>query len=142
MAYENVDVDQLRSSLNACKSALDCSTSQGLINGISDTIWSGKAKTNLTTAISKLTNTRYNDLKNKINEYLKVVDQIESYKSLSTTSGSLRSQKSTKEYELRMERQKAKPNKTRINQLQNEINSLNSQINSADSQMNSISISI
>ena len=142
MAYENVDVDQLRSSLNACKSSLDCSTSKELVGGISDTIWTGGAKSNLTSAISKLTNTRYTDLKSKIDEYLKVVDQIENYKKLSASSGSLKSQRLTKEYELKMERQKANPSKTRINQLQNEINSLNSQINSANSQMNSISINI
>lgn len=142
MAYENIDVNQLRASLNACKSSLDCSTSQGLINGISDTIWSGKAKPNLTSAISKLTNTRYNDLKNKINDYLKVVDQIENYQRLSASAGSLQSQKSIKENELRRERAKAKPDTNRIIQLQREIGALNSQINNNNYQMNSISINL
>ena len=141
MAYENVDTQQLRSSLNACKSSLNCVTSASLTR-MSDSIWTGQAKNNLTSAIGKLVKTRYKDLSDKIDEYLKVVDQIENYQKLSSSSGSLSSQKASKEAELRKEQ--AKPNKDvdKIRRLQTEIGSLNSQINSVNSQKNSISINI
>lgn len=92
MAYENVNVGSLRASLLKCKSALDYKKSNEIIGILSvgnSTVWKSNAEKNLQTALSKLTKTRYKDLKNKLDKYLKIVDYIESYQKLDKKNKSL-----------------------------------------------------
>ena len=142
MAYENVDTSRLRAAINDCKNTLSYSSSNSAINGLTDDVWSGSAKKNLTSALNKLVNTRYKEIEDTLDEYLSVVDSIESYQSASSTLGSLQTQKANKEQQLRIEKAKAVKDQNKINRLQSEINSLNSQIYSQNSKINQISIDV
>ena len=93
MAFENVDVGQLRSSLNDCKNSLKYSTSQSLTKGITNSsVWQSSAQENLKKALSKLTDERYKELEDKIDSYLGIASLIESYKELEKNNIDLQSE--------------------------------------------------
>lgn len=142
MAYENVDTNQLRSALNDCLNNLDSSKLSSVSEGLTDSIWKGSAKDNLKSAIDKLVDTRYEDLREKIKSYISEVDKIETYKANASSASDLKTQKARKENELRQEKTKVPRNQTKINTLQNEIDTLNAQINNLNSSNNSISVNL
>ena len=89
MAFENVNVTSLRNSLNQCKNAINHSTTDGLISSVSNaSAWQSSAQSNLKNALSKLTNTRYKELENKLSNYQNTVNFIEKYQDLQSENKS------------------------------------------------------
>lgn len=83
MAFENVDVNSLKSALNSCKNSINHTKTDSLINAISSpTIWQGKSQNNLKQALQSLRDVRYKELENQLNSYIGVVSNIEQYKNL------------------------------------------------------------
>lgn len=89
MAFENVNVTNLRYALNSCKNSLNYGKIQSLSSTISSSSWSANAKTNLTQALNQLVNIRYKSLENQINTYLNLLSKIESYKNLQNQNSAL-----------------------------------------------------
>lgn len=83
MAFEGIDPGSLKSALNACIESLDNS---GLARISSSTgaggVWSCNAATVLRQALNTLSNTKYNDLKQQLRNYVGVADKIQEYKTL------------------------------------------------------------
>lgn len=142
MAYENVDTTQLRNALNECLNSLDSSKLESISEGLTDEVWTGSAKNNLKSALDKLASTRYENLKDKISSYLSEVDKIETYKENASSASDLNSQKTRKEHELKLEKNKVPKNQTKINKLQNEINELNTKISNLNVSNSNISIDL
>lgn len=93
MAFENVNVTSLRNALNQCKNSINHSTTDELIESISNTsVWQSSAQNTLKKALTKLDNERYKDLENKIDKYLELVDYIEKYKTLEQENKDLQKQ--------------------------------------------------
>lgn len=91
MAFENINVNSLRSALNDCKRSLNYDTTKTLKNNIaSSNEWQSDAKTNLNNALITLTDVRYKELESKITNYLNVVTKIENYKKLEESVKNLR----------------------------------------------------
>lgn len=83
MAFENVDVNSLKSALTSCKNSINYTKTNQLIGAISSpSIWQGQAQNNLKQALVKLRDVRYKELENKLNSYISVVSMIEQYKNL------------------------------------------------------------
>ena len=82
MAFENVDVSSLRNALTQCKNSINHSTTDELINNISN-------------ALTKFGNERYKNLEDKINSYFTVVSYIEKYQNLQKENVSLENQYSS-----------------------------------------------
>lgn len=83
MAFESVDVASLRSALTQCKNTIDHSTTDGLINSVSNTsVWQTSAQPNLKNALVKIKEERYRDLESKINGYFAIASYIERYQTL------------------------------------------------------------
>ncbi|MBR3523098.1 MAG: hypothetical protein IKN87_00210 [Bacilli bacterium] len=91
MAFENVDVGSLRSSLNSCKNTINYSAGKEFMSSASG-IWQGDAKDNLMRALDKLYNEKYKKLEEKIDYFLGVVGQIENYKRLEGEKAQLASE--------------------------------------------------
>ena len=54
MAFENVDVSSLRNALTQCKNSINHSTTNELMNNISNTsVWQASAQANLKKALTK-----------------------------------------------------------------------------------------
>lgn len=79
MALKNINAQALKASLNRIKNGLDCSKAKALINDPAPG-WQADAESTLVTALTTLTNERYAELKNKIDDYLIVADKISKYK--------------------------------------------------------------
>lgn len=141
MAYENVNITKLKSALTDCLNTLDYKLSNSIIEGLTDDVWSGKAKANLVTALSKIIDD-YKEIEEKINSYLATVSAIENYQNSSNNITTLKNSKSLKEQELIKEKNKKPLNTTKINSLQKEIDSLNAQINEQQNALNNISVNI
>lgn len=83
MAFESVNVASLRNALTQCKNTIDHSTTDGLINSVSNTsVWQTSAQSILKNALVKIKEERYRDLESKINEYFAIASYIESYQTL------------------------------------------------------------
>ena len=88
MAFEDVNVGSLRSSLSACKNSLSYSAGKEFMSSAGN-IWQGDAKNNLIKNLDKLYNEKYKDLEDLLNKYLGVCDQIECYKQLESEKNQL-----------------------------------------------------
>lgn len=96
MAFENVDVSSLRNALTQCKNSINHSTTDELMNNISNaSVWQTSAQTNLKNALTKFENKRYKNLENKINDYFNIVSYIEKYQNLQKENVSLENQHSS-----------------------------------------------
>lgn len=96
MAFENVNVSSLKNALTQCKNSIDHSTTDELINNISNaSVWQTSAQTNLKNALTKFGNERYKNLEDKINSYFDVVSYIEEYQTLQEENISLENQYSS-----------------------------------------------
>lgn len=143
MAIQDINVTSLRNAINACLESLDCSYSTEIASSLaSDSIWSGGAKANLKQALETLSETRYEELKNKLNSYLSVADSIENYQSVYSEIESLNEQVKYKQNKLYVEDYKTNPDKNVKNSLTNDINSLRSDISSKRSELERIESSI
>lgn len=83
MAFEDVNVERLRSAIRACKSSINYSSEKEIINTLSnDNVWQCQSKTKLKVAMQTLTNERYAELKEKLETYETIVNNIEKYQAL------------------------------------------------------------
>ncbi len=90
MAFDNINVSSLKNALVQCKNSIDYSTTEELINNISNTsIWQSSSQTNLKNALIKLKDERYQELEEKINNYLEATSYIERYQDLEKENVSL-----------------------------------------------------
>lgn len=90
MAFENVNVTSLKNALIQCKNSIDHSTTNGLINDVSNSsVWECEAKNNLKSALEKLENERYKELEDKIDSYINVASDIEKYQKLEQENDTL-----------------------------------------------------
>lgn len=143
MAFENVNVDELKRSLQKCLDTINYDNTSNIINSLdSNVIWESKAKGNLKSSLQTLKDTRYQELKKKLEEYIKIVDDISSYKGNSSAVQSLLQQKAITERNLRIEQNKSKPNQRLISDLRNHLNNINIQLDDYNNHMNSIKNSI
>ena len=139
MAFENVNVDELKRSLQKCLDTINYDNTSNIINSLdSNVIWESKAKGNLKSSLQTLKDTRYQELKKKLEEYIKIVDDISSYKGNSSAVQSLLQQKAITERNLRIEQNKSKPNQRLISDLRNHLNNINIQLDDYNNHMNSI----
>lgn len=80
MAFENVNVNNIRSALNKCKLSIDYGSIDLLLNNLNNNKdWNSASKQNLINAINSLKNNRFRQLEHQINTYLTVLDQMDSY---------------------------------------------------------------
>ena len=84
MAYENVNVMELRSSISSCKYAINHSKSDDLSNSLqSNDNWNCDAKKVLINAINKVKNL-YTDIETKLQILDKKAENIGKYQALQT----------------------------------------------------------
>lgn len=144
MAYENINVNQLRSSIRQCLNSIDYSESKEVLSSIKNNgVWNTASRNTLSTALDKLVDTRYKDLEKTLKAYLKIVDKIEEYQKLSKQIDGMNSELSTMNSNLttaknvgtQLKSSNADVSKQQEND--NKINNLNSQISSKKSEINS-----
>lgn len=144
MAYENINVNQLRSSIRQCLNSIDYSESKEVLSSIKNNgVWNTASRNTLSTALDKLVDTRYKDLEKTLKAYLKIVDKIEEYQKLSKQIDGMNSELSTMNSNLtttknvgtQLKSSNADASKQQEND--NKINNLNSQISSKKSEINS-----
>ena len=137
MAYENINVNQLRSSIRQCLNSIDYSESKEVLSSIKNNgVWNTASRNTLSTALDKLVDTRYKDLEKTLKAYLKIVDKIEEYQKLSKQIDGLNSELSTMNSNLttaknvgtQLKSSNADASKQQEND--NKINNLNSKISS------------
>jgi hypothetical protein len=93
MAFENVNVTSLKNAIVSCENAINYNSSLELIDAISnDNVWNTMVRNKLNEALSKLINSRYKELENKLNCYSRVALLIEQYKDLEKENISLHNQ--------------------------------------------------
>lgn len=82
MAFENVNVTNLRNSIITCKNLINFNTSENLITTISNNnAWNSGARDNLKRALDSLVE-KNEDLKSILDSYVTIVSKIEQYKTL------------------------------------------------------------
>ncbi len=82
-AFPSIDAGSLIAALNSCKASLDSSGIEGVTSGLSNSsVWKANSATKLNSRLTNLTGSKYSELKGKIDAYLGVANQIQSYKDL------------------------------------------------------------
>lgn len=118
MAFENVNVGNLKSSLNDLKNSLSTELEQSLLDSFSNSQnFTTTAVNPIKEALEKLIHTRYKELDDMFIDYLKIAEMIETYQS---KEKEIR----RKEEQISREESKDNPNSSRINRLQREIRNL------------------
>lgn len=152
MAYENINVASLRSSINNCLSTINYSRINQMVNQISsDDVWSTNSKNNFKIALDKLIE-RNKNLENELKKYLTVANLIEEYQKLDKSIDANLTNVSNYKKELSVANQidknyvnknnqntiEAKNNRQKINNINKELKSLNSKIDSNKSKLSSL----
>lgn len=152
MAYENINVTSLRSSINSCLNSINYTKINQIINQISSNdIWNADSKSTFKNALEKLID-RNEQLEKELKNYLNVVNLIEQYQKLDTKNVNSSSDLSNINKELSVLNQidrnysnqgkqssnEAINNRQKITNLNNKINNINSKINSNKNEMNSL----
>lgn len=142
MAFEDVDTSSLRNALTACKESINYESTNKLISDISENnVWQTGSKDVLSKALQKLKNKRYKELEDKINNYLSLVTDIETYQSLASKNESLESQYSSLSSKLYYTETYTDSSGATITEtkkdssVQAQMNSIRSQINSNKEEM-------
>lgn len=93
MAYENVSVASLERSLRGCKNAINHKKTDDLINtlAVGNSIWKSDSRKTLVLSLKKLSKTRYKELEDKIDDYLRVCTLIKEYQDIQRKNKSLSS---------------------------------------------------
>lgn len=140
MAFEQVDVNRLRNSLNACKNSINYSTSKDLISEISNTdVWISDSQKVLDKALNKLVSVRYKQLEQQLADYQSITNKIEEYQNLQKENQKLHNENDV----LRCSLYDYSNYHQIINQeVQQQINNNNNKINSNNMMMSSIKNSI
>lgn len=136
MAFEEVNVTSAKNALNSCLNTINYDKSlQIFINIQNKEIWNSSSKDILKDALNILTNTKYKNLKNKINTYLLAINQIEEYQNVQRQLNELNSQikelesklnsakNDKKKYEINKEK-----NSTKLKQAKSNINNYSSKL--------------
>ena len=144
MAYENINVNQLRSSIRQCLNSIDYSESKEVLSSIKNNgVWNTASRNTLSTALDKLVDTRYKDLEKTLKAYLKIVDKIEEYQKLSKQIDGMNSELSTMNSNLTTAKnvgtqlKSSNADASEQQENDNKINNLNSKISSKKSENNS-----
>lgn len=83
MAFENIRVDSLREAINSCRDSIDHERTNQVITSITDAnVWNTNSKIVLKDALEFLVNSKYQDLKNKLNAYVDIPGYIDQYNEL------------------------------------------------------------
>ena len=90
MAFENVDVGSLRSAINTSINNLNNNLSYVSSSITNSMVWQCDAKNTLKNALDKLQNTRYKELKDKLDKYKNIPNLIEEYQKLKKENENLR----------------------------------------------------
>ena len=81
--YSKVNITNAREAINSIIDGLNYETSKNIIDSANDsTYWQGDSKQTLINALNKQVNTNYKNLKDKLDNYLVIVDYMESWKEL------------------------------------------------------------
>lgn len=150
MAFENVNTELLKNSINSCISSIDYSSSSQIITDITNnSVWSTSSRDNFKKAMEKLIDVRYKALENKLNDYLELINQIEKYKSISDSTASMQLELSILNDELSTINQtsdsqqiSALENDTKVSDITSKINSLNENISNNENTLASLKSSI
>ncbi|MBR3117107.1 MAG: hypothetical protein IKF36_04460 [Bacilli bacterium] len=154
MAYENVDVSRAKNAINNCLNSLNHPSSDNFLSTLpGNTNWVADSKNTFVSAVDKLVNVRYKELKDYLNQCLTTLDNIEKYQNLQSQNATYNSQLSSKNNELNIHRNnyrnmndkttsEAKNLKNKIDRLETEIRDLNRKINSNKDDMSNINRSI
>ncbi len=153
MAFENINVGSLRSSLISCKDSINSNISANLGSKIINSdIWHCNCRNNLYSSLMVLENL-YKNLRGKIDHYLSLVNYIENYQNLVSENQNL--EKEYKSLEPRLYRDEeyvvhyydnenqcwASDTATRTvldTNVQNRMNDISNQIKSNENDMRSI----
>lgn len=83
MAFESVDAGSLKGAVASCISSINYNNSLTIKGNIgNDNIWNCESRTNLKNALTRLTGTRYKDLRSKLDVANQIADLIIEYKRL------------------------------------------------------------
>ena len=152
MAFENVDVTSLRNALTSCKNSINYNTSKELIDSVSSSVWQTSSQKKLNKSLKALTNTRYKELENKLNDYIEAVSYIEQYKSYENENKTLQNKYNSLNNSLYKNEQYTvtstdangnEVTETRVRTVkdtgvESSMNSISNQINSNKSEMNTL----
>lgn len=90
MAFESINVSKLKSSIIACKKALNHSKTTMLIDDLSNSnVWQSDSQIILKRSLERLNNETYKKLEEKLDSYLTAVSYIEQYKNLAEENKNL-----------------------------------------------------
>ncbi len=90
MAFENVNVSMLKSSIITCENELNTTFLEGLINNIKMSDWTGNSKNTLISALDTLNDVNIKKVVYELNSAKKVVEYIEEYKQLQQDNNYMR----------------------------------------------------
>lgn len=83
--FDDVDTQLLKNAINSCIESINYSKSEQIIADITNnSVWEASSRDNFKKSMEKLINVRYKNLENKLSDYLKLVEQIEKYKAISS----------------------------------------------------------
>lgn len=81
--YSKINITYARDAINYIKNTLNCRASENIINLLNDsTYWQGESKTIFTDALTKQRDTNYKNLENKLEDYLTIINYMESWQQL------------------------------------------------------------
>ena len=129
MTFENIDTELLKNALNSCIESINYSKSSQIITDITgNNIWQTSSRDNFKRAMENLVNVKYKKLENKLREYLKLVTEIEKYKSVSGDIASM-------QMKLQMLNDELAGITEENNNIQSSITELNSNIKSKENEL-------
>ena len=89
MAYESINVYQLKDAINRCKQTLNHSITDSLKDSImNDDVWHNDTRDSLRKYLDRF-GSLYSDIENTLNSYMSIANEIEKYKNLQAENSSL-----------------------------------------------------
>ena len=141
MAFENVNVNNIRSALNRCKLSIDYETMDLLLNNLSNNdSWNSASKQNLVKAINTLKSSRFKYLEHQINTYLQVLNQMDNYQEKAKENDYLRNQ--CEQLNKRMYIKDDQNGRTINYEIKGRINDINARIANNNDALNKIKLDI
>lgn len=84
MAFENVNVNLLKSSVNSLIDSVNYNNSKEIMSKIQNSeVWNTDSRDNLNKSLDKLVNIKYKNLEDKLNKYKEITLLIEKYQKTS-----------------------------------------------------------
>lgn len=153
MAFESVNVASAKKALNDCLNKLDDNKSIKVMSGIKNNkVWNTSSRDTLYDALNQLVNTKYKNIRKKINGYLTAMSKIEEYKNNEFQKNSKTNEINDYQEKIDIEysnlsvyeqnpedyEEEIKQSKENIRIYNDYINSLNSDINTYENKMTSL----